>query len=56
MMGASHAGTAAAFGPDNGKCSAAAKNVFGIIDTPSNIDAIAINQEKEKKNLDFNNI
>lgn len=40
MFGAQHAGFAAALGPDNGKCMAAAKRIFEIQETPSNIDAV----------------
>lgn len=35
MFGASHAGTAQAFGPDMGKAAAAANRIFGIIEYPS---------------------
>lgn len=51
-MGASHGGTAAAFGPDMGKAAAAAKRVFQIIDHPSAIDAIEIDSDKSKRILD----
>lgn len=56
MFGASHAGNAAGMGPDIGKAGAAAKRVFTIMEYPSMIDAVAIDKEAEKKNLDFNNI
>jgi hypothetical protein len=42
MFGASHAGSASAMGPDIGKAGGAAKRVFGIMDYPSSIDAVAI--------------
>ena len=35
MFGASHAGTASAFGPDMGKATAAAKRIFKIKEHPS---------------------
>jgi len=37
-------GNAAGFGPDMGKALAACTRVFGIIEYPSRIDAIAIDQ------------
>lgn len=51
MFGASHAGTAAAFGPDTGKALAAATTVFRIIDEPSVIDAVAIDKDESKKHI-----
>ena len=56
LFGASHGGTAAAFGPDMGKAAAAAKRVFKIIDYPSAIDAIAINSDRSKKILDLSSV
>jgi len=53
MFGATHAGTAAAFGPDNGKCSAAAKRIFSIQEAPSNIDAVADDVANSKKPFDI---
>jgi ATP-binding cassette subfamily B (MDR/TAP) protein 1 len=44
MMGASHAGMAASFGPDNSKAMAAAKRIFTIQSTPSAIDSIKIDE------------
>lgn len=40
-------GNAAGFGPDMGKAVAAATRVFGIIEFPSKIDALAIDEDKE---------
>lgn len=40
MFGAMQVGNAAAFGPDTGKAKAAAERIFGIIDYPSQINAI----------------
>lgn len=48
MFGASHAGTAQSFGPDIGKARGAADKIFKIIEYPSKIDAIAIDEEKDK--------
>jgi len=53
MFGAQHAGFAAAFGPDNGKCLAAAKRIFGMQEFPSKIDAVADDTENTKKPFDI---
>lgn len=45
MFGATHAGTASAMGPDIGKAGGAAQRVFKIIDYPSKIDAISMDEE-----------
>jgi ATP-binding cassette subfamily B (MDR/TAP) protein 1 len=52
MMGASHAGMAASFGPDVGKAGAAATRIFGIKELPSTIDAVAIDLDVSKKKID----
>lgn len=44
-------GNAAGFGPDMGKAMAACARVFGIIEYPSKIDAIAINESLEHVRL-----
>jgi len=51
MWGASHAGSAAAFGPDMGKARAAAERIYKIIDQPSQINAVAINADTTKIRL-----
>lgn len=65
MFGASHAGTAQAFGPDAGKALAAATRIFKIIEFPSRINAvkmntdetkIRINKDKVKGNVEFRNV
>ena len=56
MFGASHAGTAAAFGPDQGKGEAAAERIFKIKDYPSKINAVQIDKENTKKRLDLKNV
>lgn len=48
MFGASQAGTAASFGPEMGKANAAAEKIFKIIEHPSEINAIAIDEDKSK--------
>ena len=42
-------GNAAGFGPDMGKALAACIRVFGIIEYPSRIDALAIDKDTDKK-------
>lgn len=56
MFGAQHAGFAAAFGPDMGKCSAAAKRIFGIQDTPSKLNAVEEDKDQSKKALELSNV
>merc|ERR1719454_2700359 len=51
MFAAFQAGNAAAFGPDIGKCTVAAKRVFGIIDYPGQIDARASTEKGIKVNM-----
>lgn len=46
MFGASQAGAAGAYAPDVGKATAAAKRIFGIIEHPSTINAIEIDNDK----------
>ncbi len=40
MTGAMASGNASQFGPDVGKAKAAAGNIFGIVDIPSDINAM----------------
>ena len=49
LFGASQAGMAASYGPDMGKATAAADRVFKIIEHESEINAIGIDQSKEKE-------
>jgi hypothetical protein len=44
MFGATHMGTASAMGPDIGKAGGAAKRVFKIMESPSQIDAVTIDE------------
>ena len=53
MFGASHAGTATAFGPDMGKAVAAAARIFKIIEYPSEINAIKMEKEGTHKKIDM---
>jgi ATP-binding cassette subfamily B (MDR/TAP) protein 1 len=52
MFGAMHSGQASQFGPDIGKAKGSSKTVFDIIEAPSKINAIQINENKEKMVLD----
>jgi ATP-binding cassette subfamily B (MDR/TAP) protein 1 len=56
MFGASHAGTTAALGPDQGKAEAAADRIFNIKEYPSRINAIEINKDETKKRLDLSKV
>jgi ATP-binding cassette subfamily B (MDR/TAP) protein 1 len=56
MFGASHMGSASAMGPDIGKANGAATRVFKIMEYPTSIDAIALDENKETKKLDLNNV
>jgi len=56
MFGASHAGTATAFGPDMGKAQAAAERIFKIKDAPSQINAIEIDKDSSKIRLNLDEI
>ena len=47
MFGASQAGTAASMGPEMGKATSAATNIFRIIEHPSEINAIAIDSNEK---------
>ena len=49
-------GFASAFGPDMGKCAAAAKRIFKIQDIPSTIDAVADDKDSQKTKLDVANV
>jgi ABC-type multidrug transport system fused ATPase/permease subunit len=51
MFGASHAGTAQAFGPDIGRALAAATRIFKIVEFPSRINAVKIDSDTSKKRL-----
>ena len=52
MFGASHAGSASGWAPDAGKATQAAKRIFGVIEHPSQINAVEMNNDTSKKNLD----
>ena len=52
MFGASHAGTAAAMGPDIGKATVALDRIFGFIRYPSTINAIQMDEQNEGQRLD----
>lgn len=53
MFGASHAGTAQGFGPDMGKAKVAADRIFKIIEHPSQINAIEMDEKKQGKSIDL---
>lgn len=53
MFGASHSGTAQAFGPDIGKASQAADRIFTIVEAPSEINAVKIAEEGQHKKIEF---
>ena len=56
MFGASQAGNAAALGPDAGKASGAAKKIFRIIEQESKIDAIKMDEDGKKSDLDVSTL
>lgn len=56
MFGASHAGSSAAMGPDIGKAMAASKRVFSITEQPSAIDAVEIDEQKDKIRLKLDEV
>jgi ATP-binding cassette subfamily B (MDR/TAP) protein 1 len=56
MFGASHAGSAQSFGPDMGKALAAAKRIFKIIEYPSSINAMEIDNDKTKIRLNIDEV
>jgi len=51
MFGASQAGTAQSLGPEMGKASQAAATIFKIIESPSTIDACAIDEDPKAKRI-----
>ena len=56
MFGASHAGSAAAMGPDQAKAQAAADRIFKIRDFPSKINAVEIDKDTTKTRLDLSSV
>lgn len=53
MFGANAAGNAASFGPDMEKAEKAAKKIFKIIEEPSLINAVKIDDDKTKKSINL---
>lgn len=51
MFGASQAGTAASMGPEMGKATSAAASIFKIIEYPSEINAIAMDNSTTAKKI-----
>ena len=49
MFGANAAGNAASFGPDMEKAEAAAKKIFKVIEVPSTINAVEMDEENKNK-------
>jgi ABC-type multidrug transport system fused ATPase/permease subunit len=56
MFGASHAGSASAWGPDVGKATEAAKRIFGVVEHQSEINAVAMDSDKDYLELDPNTV
>jgi len=56
FFGASHVGTALSMGPDIAKAGIAATKVFKIIEQPSQINAIEIDNDSKKKRISVENI
>jgi len=56
MFGANAAGNAASFGPDMEKANAAAEKIFKIIELPSTINAVEMDEKKNKKNIDADKV
>lgn len=56
FFGASQAGTAMAMGPDIAKAQSAATKIFNIIEQPSDINAVEMDQDKALKRLDPNTV
>lgn len=54
MFGASQAGTAGSMGPEMGKANSAAASIFKIIEHPSEINAIEIDEDKTAIRIDEN--
>jgi len=52
LFGASQAGTAQSYGPDMGKAKGAAERIFKIIEHPSTINAVLIDEDKTKKRIE----
>jgi ABC-type multidrug transport system fused ATPase/permease subunit len=56
MFGSSQAGAAAAYGPDMAKATDAAKRIFGITESESEINAMTMDKDATKKRLDINEV
>jgi ATP-binding cassette, subfamily B (MDR/TAP), member 1 len=56
MFGANAAGNAASFGPDMEKAEAAAKKIFRVIEVPSEINAVAMDEKKDKRSIDLDKV
>jgi len=56
MFGALAQGQGASFATDFNKALAAAGRIFKVLETPSKIDAVAIDKEADKIRLDLNNV
>tara|TARA_B110000285_G_C14951902_1_gene527222 strand:- start:355 stop:525 length:171 start_codon:yes stop_codon:yes gene_type:complete len=56
MFGATHAGTAAAMGPDMGKAAVALKRIFGFIRYPSAINAPEMDEKELGIRLDLDKV
>mmetsp|Transcript_6128 Transcript_6128/g.9832 ORF Transcript_6128/g.9832 Transcript_6128/m.9832 type:complete len:91 (-) Transcript_6128:994-1266(-) len=51
FFAASQASVSQAFGPDIGKAAAAVKRIFTIMEHPSKINAVEIDEDKQKKRV-----
>ena len=58
MFGANAAGNAASFGPDMEKAETAAQKIFRVIELPSTINAVEMDEgnKDNKKRIDFENV
>jgi ABC-type multidrug transport system fused ATPase/permease subunit len=56
MFGASAAGSASSYGPEMGKAKAAAEKIFKIIEHPSSINAVEMNEDKSKVSINSDEI
>jgi len=56
MFGANAAGNAASFGPDMEKANAAATKIFKIIEVPSTINAVEMDEKNDKERIDFDKV
>lgn len=56
FFGANAAGNASSFGPDMGKAEVAAQKIFRVMEAPSTINAVEMDEKKEKKPLNLDQV